>query len=890
MKNKKLSLILAVQFFLCSVNLCVPKAINAQTQSVNYVFTGRESALAGYAEGKVTISAGEKTGYCILFWADENGILSGYEKIAAIKINSNEPIEYNMPENMAIPDGASRLAVYFADTEDYVPTGLSDAAVYDIPQSKQFDSGNLEMTFASVSDIHVNYNSSDPNSDNYCGAPYKWTQALNYFAELNLDMVNISGDCTSVGGASEYEVYTQSINASNYDPSKVYMARGNHDSQENDNFINYTSRDDMIRPFEKSPWFYVLKKGDAGEKDNLFIYLAQELTSISNTNLQDNFSTAQLDWLENLLKTYAGTNTNIFIIEHALYHNWGPGDRYDGLYVQPIMLNDSFAGNMRLQKLLMEYKEAVFMTGHSHLAFREMVNYSDENNTACRMIHNSSTSQLRVYNPDGKSIRYRAEGVDNVSGSEGYVVGVYENDIVYNGTNLTTKERIPTACYIFPSYVENRSRATSINITVPPTKTVYNEGEYFNAAGMAVTASYPDGTAKQVQGWGIKDNTALSKDDTAVTIVYGELEATVPIKIKTIADGFAGSGTKDDPYLIQNEEDFALLTKCFESIKSTDSNDPNTFGKGMYFMQTADLDMTKCSDYQGTNASGSAKYGFSGVYNGGGHRIKVNLSTSGTDLSVFPYVNGVVMNVNFEGSISASSYAQPIRTIGSNGRIINCSAKMALASGTANGLSLSNYGTVIRYFSSCEFGDASVIKNVYSNTNKDTTVYINCMYDGGQSDSNGTKVTSYTDTTKTLNAHTSSGIAESVEILKKYNPDYNAADINLWQADMTVAAMVKSDTEALSMIKSDVPKPVSGNNYAAAKTISNYSDKNIEIFAYGAIYDTDGKLSAVKHKKTVIPSDDTKDIDLDFGILNGDMQTVSVYLWDENMKPYFPAE
>ena len=47
---------------------------------------------------------------------------------------------------------------------------------------------------------------------------------------------------------------------------------------------------------------------------------------------------------------------------------------------------------------------------------------------------------------------------------------------------------------------------------------------------------------------------------------------------------------------------------------------------------------------------------------------------------------------------------------------------------------------------------------------------------------------------------------------------------------------------------------------------------------------------AVKRRNAVIPSDDTKDIELDFGTLNGDMHTVSVYLWDENMKPYFSTE
>ena len=168
---------------------------------------------------------------------------------------------------------------------------------YTIPEDKRFQSGKQEMTFASVSDVHVNYNSSDPNSDNYCGAPEKWTAALNYFADLKLDMVVISGDCTSGGHASEYTTYKASIEASNYDANKIYMARGNHDSQENANFINYTGHSDMIRPFDDSPWFYVLKKGEQGEKNNLFIFLAQELSSISNTPNQDNVSTRQLDWL-----------------------------------------------------------------------------------------------------------------------------------------------------------------------------------------------------------------------------------------------------------------------------------------------------------------------------------------------------------------------------------------------------------------------------------------------------------------------------------------------------------------------------------------------------------------------------------------------------------------
>ena len=862
MKIKRISIILSILLLL---NLLPYGVVSADSPQINYIFSGYEAELPGYAEGTVTITPNGKTGYCILYWADGENILGGYEKIASVKINANKPVEYKMVENMAIPDGAKKLAAVFSSSGTYKPENLSEAAIYDIPVEKQFNSGKLEMTFASVSDVHVNYNDSNSGSDNYCGAPYKWTQALNYFAELDLDMVNISGDCTSAGGTSEYEVYAKSIADSSYDPNKIYMARGNHDSQENANYIKYSARDDMVRPFENSPWFYVLKKGDEGEKDNLFIYLAQELSSISNTPSQDNFSAKQLDWLENLLKIYAGTNTNIFIVGHSLFHNWGPGDRYDGIYVQPLILKDSFTGNMRLQKLLIEYKEAVFMTGHTHLAFSEMVNYSDENNTACRMIHNSSTSQQRVYNSSGTSIIYRASGCDNKNGSEGYVVGVYENDIVYNGTNLTTKEKIPTACYIFRSYSEDRSQATGISVTKLPDKTSYNAGDFFDPNGIEVTATYADGTSKAVQGWGLKNNNSLPDGTKEVKIVYGNLEASVPVKMSKITDGFEGDGTKESPYLIQSPADFALFTKCFESKTGSSSNDDTTFGKGMYFLQTADIDMTGYSNYKGTNANGNAKYGFSGVYNGNGHTLKATLNSSASDVSIFPYVNGVVMNVDFRGSLSASTYAQPIRTVGSNGKIVNCSSVMTLSSSTANGLSLSNYGTAIRYFSNCTISGST--KNVYSNTNTGAT-YIDCMYDGALSDTTrGSKVTNYREKAEALNAHESNGISKAVEILKKYDSVYSAKDINLWLDDMTVATMIPSYDDALTITES--------------KTLANYSSQDMEIYAYEAAYDTDRKLTNVKREVIIVPADSNKKISLDFG------DTGVLYLWNENMKPYF---
>ena len=885
MKRKVVSAILTLSVL--TLPLIASKVAYANEPTVSYTFSGREQDLAGYAQGSVTIDPDGNSGYCVLYWANDSAVLDGYEKIASVKITPGKDVIYNMADNMAIPQGATKLAVFFSSTTECASTNLSNATVYDIPLEKQFNSGALEMTFASVSDVHVNYN----NSSNNYGAPYKWTQALNYFDQLGLDMVAISGDCTGNGGASEYEVYKKAIEDSTYDEEKIYMARGNHDSQENGNFIKYASRDDMIRPFTDSPWFYVLKKGDEGEKDNLFIFMAQELSAIANTNLQDNFSTRQLDWLEGLLKTYSGTNTNIFILEHAFYHNWGPGDRYDGVYVQPMMIKDMYIGNMRLQKLLIEYKEAVFMTGHSHIAFSEMVNYSDEHNTACRMIHNSSTSQPRTYTSSG-SISYNSEGrVTSTKGSEGYVVGVYANDIVYSGTNLTTRQHVPTACYIFPSYVEKRSDAKSITVTKMPDKTRYSSGEYFDPAGIEVTAKYDDGTEKVVDGWGLKSNTVLSESAKEVTITYGDLETTIPVRISKATDVFEGEGTKENPYLIQNRDDFARLTKFFESSTGSSSNDTNTFGKGLYFTQTADIDMTGYAGYTGTKAYGSAKYGFSGVYDGNGHKIKATINSSSSDISIFPYVNGVVMNVNFEGSITSSTNAQPIRTIGSNGKIINCSSIMSIKSSNANGLALSNYGKVIRFYSDCSLDGTK--KNVYCNTNSGCT-YVDCSYSGSVSDLNGTKTTNLPEKANEYNMPNTAAINQAVSVLKAYDESYSVKDINLWHKNMTVAEMAQMTGDNVGATKEALSAPQASEKYIVNKTFVNYSDKEQKVYAYAAVYNEDKRAEKiVSSQEIVLDPYSSVNTDLDFGYITKDIDqpySTSIYLWNDSISPYFKAD
>jgi len=63
---------------------------------------------------------------------------------------------------------------------------------------------------------------------------------------------------------------------------------------------------------------------------------------------------------------------------------------------------------------------------------------------------------------------------------------------------------------------------TKIEITTDPTDTTYNVGEWFNPAGMVVTATYSDATTKTVTDFTYAPFRPLALTDTAVTISYSD--------------------------------------------------------------------------------------------------------------------------------------------------------------------------------------------------------------------------------------------------------------------------------------------------------------------------------------------------------------------------------
>ena len=75
-------------------------------------------------------------------------------------------------------------------------------------------------------------------------------------------------------------------------------------------------------------------------------------------------------------------------------------------------------------------------------------------------------------------------------------------------------------------------RLENITITHQPNKVDYYVGDYFQTTGLRISASYSDGSSKEVTGWSYDKTDKLTLDDTAVVISYTEGDVTKTISIK----------------------------------------------------------------------------------------------------------------------------------------------------------------------------------------------------------------------------------------------------------------------------------------------------------------------------------------------------------------------
>lgn len=327
---------------------------------------------------------------------------------------------------------------------------VSDAAaVYNIPASRIL-SKNMLYSFANFSDIQL-----DSVPDTYTYSYTNLKNALELAADRNVDFIVTAGDNVNSEylnlQATEWNDYENIIANSSY-CNPIYEAIGNHelwpfktsgfkDRSSITMFQKNSGLDNSASTINSGKSYYEIT-----ENGDHFIFMALEGSfhvndSVSTCSIEE-FSDEQLAWLEGLLKKYSGDGHNIFVIEHALFYKYGAGDRTNAEPYYSGYLNDSRTSTKKLKEIFNKYKDIIYISGHTHIELAEQYNYSTNNGTSCQMIHDSSVGGARNIINGALNYSY------TTSETEGYIVEVYADRIIFRGTNITSGKAIPTCTYM----------------------------------------------------------------------------------------------------------------------------------------------------------------------------------------------------------------------------------------------------------------------------------------------------------------------------------------------------------------------------------------------------------------------------------------------------------
>jgi len=187
-----------------------------------------------------------------------------------------------------------------------------------------------------------------------------------------------------------------------------------------------------------------------------------------------------------------------------------------------------------------------------------------------------------------------------------------------------------------------------------------------------------------------------------------------------------GNGTEQYPYLISSKANMEEL--------ATNVNGGQKYA-GVYFLLTRDL--TNESDVISTIIGNSDTRFFSGIFDGGGYEIKVNISTTGQYIGVFGCISGAtIKNLRVVGSInSVGRYAGSICGYSSSSMISNC-------------CNVGNILTSQSYLSSdISFYSYSYSGGICGYSSSTSTVISNCYNSGNISSSNHSSSSSNSSTT-----------------------------------------------------------------------------------------------------------------------------------------------
>lgn len=389
--------------------------------------------------GKEIIVDGVTTGSYELCYGNSSGALSDYEAISSLSFTGEEWSYTHLNELNVAPPEATKILL--------VSNGIVQGSVElnDEFKFKTSDYGNKMYSVGLLSDVHIDGNG-DGNDSDSGNSQSDFINALQFFVNKNVDLICIDGDVTYYGYDADYTAYNNLVNEySNNIPVKAI--RGNHECYVNgDSNLDYTNTkfQDNIAPL-----YYEYTKND---DVYLFCGMYQESKSTP-------FSTDEMTWLATKLEEYK--NKRVFLFVH---YYCSPVGNVNEISTHGPISNGTFID------LITQYKNIIYFSGHTHLAFKLQVYGSTANiaekGSICNRVHIPSCAKPRTSMSGlGGSAELYTEG------SEGFFMDVYEKGLFLRGINFENNKYLPIATYYLPTSI---GETDEMPYTVATTWVAYN--------------------------------------------------------------------------------------------------------------------------------------------------------------------------------------------------------------------------------------------------------------------------------------------------------------------------------------------------------------------------------------------------------------------------------
>ena len=418
---------------------------------IEYDFTNEK---AGSAAGEITVTASMDGNYDI-YWGNENGeklsvdvgnYTAYYSELATVDVDGGTG-KYEVQSFTAIPEGAEYVLAY--------KTGILVGEA-EIPEGKLPDYGEKAYSFGALSDVHFNRYNGSLTGDDSC---LTFSNALNFIDNFDVELVAISGDLSVHGERDAFEKFNTIASEHDY---PVYTCTGNHDVDHEFTLENWqelintgvyseTKAEGVVEVSDNGLDFVYAPESIDGD---VFIFLSQyawDYNEATSRILTDE----QLDWLETQLEKYK--DTTVYLFFHTFLNNpveggilgMGEGNLVNNKGHQyDIPFTHGCPDEVRFRGLMDEYENVVFFNGHSHWAYdmQELnpdLNIADYNGEYATMVHLSGVGSPR---------RTKANLDDTTEhfmrSSEGMIVTVYEDKIVFNAVDFLRGEMLAYATYV----------------------------------------------------------------------------------------------------------------------------------------------------------------------------------------------------------------------------------------------------------------------------------------------------------------------------------------------------------------------------------------------------------------------------------------------------------